>query len=786
MPQKPAASIENNFTGGLKTEFTGLNFPENACTEADNCVFSLIGEVTRREGIDFEANYALTTFAKTGKAISYYKWNNAGGDGLTQMLVVQIGDALYFYNSSAATPANPLSRQRVTSSAIAMNAFSPAGAPNPNSYECQYADGNGYLFVFHPYLEPFYCTYTNGVVGGFPINVKIRDVTGLQEIGQGPTGDSDRPLSLTDAHLYNLGNQGWTSGGTWGAAQLNSSGNIFTYAIGSKTFVVASGLSATLGQGVQISNLSYDDAFGHPVIHPGVMSGTVTAYSGTSMTVLVTALDTPSYVGLPFVGCAINPVNVGLITEWQTAVGNYPSNADVWWNFKDSTDTFDPATTLANVTLGSGPAPKGFYILSAFNQSRKSASTIASLTDVTTVSRPKTGTWFQGRIWYTGIDASVPASGINPYYSWTENIYFSQVITDVTQIGRCYETNDPTSEDLFALLPTDGGVIHIQGCGSIYKLFPIQNGMIVFAANGIWFITGSQGIGFTANDYTITKISSVRSISSTSFVNVNGLPVFWNEEGIYTIEPAQQGLGLTVNPITVGTILSFYNDIPTSSKRYVRGDYDSINYVIQWTYSSTPETDVDSRYTFDRILNFNTYNKAFYPFSLEGAPDIHGVAYISNPGGTSAPEPMFKYITSTANDIYGDFTFSDEHDTTYVDWRSHDGVGVNYTSDFVTGYKLHGQALRKWQPEYIYVFSRCTVPNAYKIQGIWDYASNGNSGKFSVPQLVTNALANIGMAYRRHRIRGSGLVLQLKFSSVDGQPLDIMGWTMYETGNMGI
>ena len=29
MPQQPSASIENNFTGGLKTEFTGLNFPEN-------------------------------------------------------------------------------------------------------------------------------------------------------------------------------------------------------------------------------------------------------------------------------------------------------------------------------------------------------------------------------------------------------------------------------------------------------------------------------------------------------------------------------------------------------------------------------------------------------------------------------------------------------------------------------------------------------------------------------------------------------------------------------------
>ena len=146
---------------------------------------------------------------------------------------------------------------------------------------------------------------------------------------------------------------------------------------------------------------------------------------------------------------------------------------------------------------------------------RSGVSGIAGLTSIVTTIRPRTGTWFQGRVFYAGVDASQQATGDAQYYTWTENIYFSQIITpgDNTEFGYCYEINDPTSETLFDLLPSDGGVINIQGSGSIYKLFPVVNGLLVFAANGIWFITGSQGIGFTATVYTVTKLSGVQSIS---------------------------------------------------------------------------------------------------------------------------------------------------------------------------------------------------------------------------------------------------------------------------------
>src|SRR5256885_7739655 len=102
MPNQAAVSIENNFIGGLKTEFTGLNFPENACTDTENCVFSLIGDVERRIGMDFETNHQFLTVDRTGKAMSSYVWNNAGGNGNNKVLVEQIGSILYFYKFSSA------------------------------------------------------------------------------------------------------------------------------------------------------------------------------------------------------------------------------------------------------------------------------------------------------------------------------------------------------------------------------------------------------------------------------------------------------------------------------------------------------------------------------------------------------------------------------------------------------------------------------------------------------------------------------------------------------------
>lgn len=776
LQQTSPVSVETNFTKGLLTEFTGLNFPENAATETNNCTYTLIGDVTRRQGIDFETNFATNSVSRTGAAISNYKWNNAGGDGESQIVVSQVGNTLFFYLSSEASTSGPLSTQ-ILAGTITLTAIS--GGTFDATQECTFADGNGYLFVYHPSCDPAYVTFNPGSQAFTTnnIQVQIRDFVGAME----SVPVNARPITLSNEHSYNLQNQGWTTANPWSGIDTQIRSNPMS--LGSNSFVIATGLTITNGTLVNFSCDSVD-LFGN-VTGVGIGTGSVTSYNSGTGALVLSVFSYSNIAPTIFTSTEtlLTPISIGYISAWVAAEGNYPSNADVWWYFKNSSNAFDPATTAAQVDLATGQAPQGHYILPAFSMSRTQVSGVGSLTSVVTMKRPTNGCWFQGRLWYTGIYDSFPPSGDSSAYSWTENIYFSQVVQTPSDLGLCYQTNDPTSENLFDLLPTDGGVISQPGTGNIYKLFPIQNGMLVFAANGVWFITGSKGIGFAADDYTMTKISSVRSISPYSFVDVNGLPFFWNEEGIYAVEP-QQGGGLAVNPLTVGTIQTFYDNIPFLSKLYAHAAYDPIGYVIQWLYKTETEVSVTDRYSYDGILNFNTYNKAFYPYTVDNsASSINGIIYVASPGGLAATESSVKYFVSDG----GKVSFGDEHDDSFTDWVSQ--VPVNYSSYFITGYKLHGQGQRRFQMPYIYVYSRpdeITQTVAYKIQGLWDYATSGNSGRWSTTQVVNNWSPNFGLFFRRHRIRGRGLVLQLKVSSVDGQPFDIMGWSAYEAQQQGV
>lgn len=788
-------TVENDFTGGLKTEFTGLNFPENACTSTSNCTFFHTGAVFRRNGFDVETNGVGRAQDRTNKAISSFVWTNAGGDGNTKLFVTQVGNTLSFYNITTASTAAPLSAQLLVSS-INISAFqTPTGSSS--SVECQYASGNGYLFVFHPNLEPFYCIYSAGAVSAFQITVQTRDFLGVPEPG---VPDTFRPLALSAEHQYNIQNQGWATGPAWSASSGDNIATVFNggtqihFPAGllSITNVAAGIVGVTVGQTVTVTS----NLFVFPSTNIGTLTttGIVNSYVGTTLTINAAAsniVNQPTF-GATWPGTESTIVvptsSTGQTTAWHTAIGNYPSNSDVWWTFKNSTGVFDPTNTVNNVTVG-GPAPKGRYTLNTFVQQKTAISGIAGLTDVTTNLRPKTGTWFQGRVWYAGVDDSFGPSGDEPFSTWTENIYFSQIVIGTSQFGRCYQLNDPTDETLFDILPSDGGVITIQGSGSIYKLFPITNGLIVFAANGIWFITGSTGIGFTATDYTISKISEIQSISATSYINVLGYPVFWNEEGIYSVGLESQQQGISVNSLTLNTIKQFYDVIPLQSKKFARGSYNPITGQVQWIYRSTNESDVTSRYAFDSALTFSMFSQAFYPWTLPTTgPTIHDVTYIVGPGGVSSPLPIFKYLTSAFTLGTYFFGFGEEKDN--VNWKDWvvAGFPTDYTSFFVTAYKLHGDAKRKFQPMYVFMYSDNAQNTAYKFNGKWNFAISGNSGKYSVEQVIYNTVNvnNFSKLYRRHRLRGRGTVLQLQIASVSGKPFHIDGWAMEETQSSGV
>ena len=231
------------------------------------------------------------------------------------------------------------------------------------------------------------------------------------------------------------------------------------------------------------------------------------------------------------------------IAYYKLKTGKYPSNGQIWWAYrrplevgtdsppKTYIEVFDPSLRF-QITLGNSPAPKGHYVLDAFHQDRSGRSGVAGIDVKSSRSaRPSACAFLAGRVFYAGVNVA----------GWNTKIYFTQVLERPEQVQECYQTLDPTNEDVRDLLPTDGGVIVVPEVSEVYHLQTMGHQLYVFGRNGVWQIGGSEGIGFRANDYSVQKISGTPAISNLSFVDVEGSPVWWNRSGIYTVRSDQLG-----------------------------------------------------------------------------------------------------------------------------------------------------------------------------------------------------------------------------------------------------
>lgn len=316
------------------------------------------------------------------------------------------------------------------------------------------------------------------------------------------------------------------------------------------------------------------------------------------------------------------------ISYYKGKAGVYPSNAEMWWAYrrpvevgtdkppKGYLEVFDPSLRH-QISMGNTPAPKGHFILQAFYIDRSYLSNVPGLPVQTAGKhRPSCVAFFGGRVFYAGVQT----------IGFNTKIYFSQVLERAEQVQECYQSADPTNEDIRDLLPTDGGVIVIPEITEVYYLHPMGQSLYVFARNGVWGITGSEGIGFRANDYSVQKISSTPAVSPLSFVDVEGAPLWWNRSGIWTLTADQLGNG-QVRSLSDETIKQFFDTIPTDSKLFAKGAYDPLLGRVQWLYRSTETDNPAEQYIYDSILNLDTKSGAFYVFDMNPGDrvDVRGI-----------------------------------------------------------------------------------------------------------------------------------------------------------------
>lgn len=493
-------------------------------------------------------------------------------------------------------------------------------------------------------------------------------------------------------------------------------------------------------------------------------------------------------------------------TYWDNNNSDYPSRNKPWWIGKNSDQEMDVGKHRkvgGGNTLGSN----GHYILDLFSKNRSSASGIAGLTTVTETARFRATAPYAGRVWYAGLDSATNGG----------KVFFSKVVENELDLGKCYQADDPTSEDTAGVVDSDGGYLLIPDASNIRALFPMGSVLLVMAQNGIWAVGGVDQV-FKATEFFVKKISPFGLSSARSLVDAMGTPIFWDVSGIYTVSMDGQSEG--VQNISQ-PIKSLFDAISNSKKAEVQSTFDRLNKRVYWLYPSNSET-VAHRFT--RMLVLDLELGAFYPWEVSASEDdqhVVGSFFLSGFGAADTDfsvlsgvddvlvgadtvittiessgivDTDIKFCVKTENDT---LTFGSFYDRGFLDWGTTD-----YTSFAETGFDFMGDATLKKNSPYVTSYLRRTEENFVSDGGdgyVADYPSScflvvkwdlsRDSSRWSDPsqiyRLVNYPIVNpndltfdypYDTIVSRTKVRGKGRVLRMKFYSETGKDFYLIGW----------
>ena len=839
MTRKEGLTLESKFLRGLITESTSLNFPPDASTETYDCVFNEKGYVTRRPGLDLESGYAENTITVLGgqEAYATYVWDYIKNGVDTSFLVVQQGAIVHFFDIS--DNVTPSANHHATT--IDLTDYDLPGATGlARNERCQFAQANGYLLVVNRYCFPMYIEYTGSTFTTTPMTIKARDFVGVEDsfyVSLRPISTVSNAGTNYPDHLYNLFNAGWTldylnqwdfvtttlpsradaagyfrvsaeSMFTADSILYNTPGDSpapnghFILPVGSNdrtTAMATTGLVGVLVTGGVNSRIPA--ATGTNI---GDATNLANAFNTTTSTVAAscaTRTSTSMYIGKQFSSPVYMPravvfgsSDLGFVdtAAQDVRIQLYGSNSAP----SSSTDgTLIGENQFADTTNQAVfndhvETPYTYYWV-RFSRADGASDTLYCAevlfyeADLPTEA-PSCTAFFAGRAWYGGINT--PELG--------NRLYFSQVLDDPNKFSRCYQVNDPASDKFPDLLATDGGSITIPDMNQVKALFNFQSQLLVLATNGVWLVSGGGNGVFAATDYRVRRISSVGITSAQTVVDVKGLPLWWGEDGIYTVQYDANYDSTVVKSLTEETIKTFFLAIPAENRKYAVGAYDQKRDVVQWLYNSAEFLAGVEHNVFDRALNLNVKTGAFYPWIIgESAAvpqSIRGIAYIQD--GVRELDPILVYPITYERSSVDRLTIAKADSTSYKDWTDFAALTgqatdeIDFTSYFITGYRLDGSAMTHFQAPYVYTYmTKETNASAY-LQGLVDFTSSDSTGKWSTAQQAYNSKTTLGRTDHDTRItrllvRGTGKTIRCKYYSESGKPFTIIGWGLYISGN---
>ena len=353
----------------------------------------------------------------------------------------------------------------------------------------------------------------------------------------------------------------------------------------------------------------------------------------------------------------------------------------------------------------------------------------------------------------------------------------------------------------------------------------------MFAENGVWQISGVDNV-FRATEYSISRITQIGLNNASTFVSVEGVPMWWSKHGIHTVSFDQvSGRGQEQN-LTIPTIQKFFDKIDGNAKDRCIASYDATNKRVHWFYPNNGEGVFNKK---NRVLTLDISIQAFYPWEVSDSTSntdyIIGSEYIQ---GFGSDFVNFDVFTSNGDDVLtagGDdvvvnklsqlskadssvalmifeastskMTFGFFQGTEFLDWGN-----ANYSSYAEAGYDFLGDLVLKKNAPYIQVYLRPTETgfagsdelgytpvreSSLLVSSYWDFRNNTSSTpqqayRLKYVPVVNESALNTwdypeNVVTTRLKMRGHGRSMRLRFESEQGKDFVLLGFVIISAAN---
>ena len=644
------------FVGGLNTEQSTVTDLPTYTSDELNCTIYPEGIRGRRYGMSVERDgltHPLETETEP-RVFQGYFWKNVSKTS-QDFAVYLIDTTLHFYDASNKPFSSAKLSMTLDISEYVTDVF------QYYNYPVKFVSGAGTLMIVSKFLVPLQISY-DYVTAAFKVEkiaIKFRDLDGVDD---GLNIDAT-PTELSDYHNYNLQNQGWS------LSQINQfytdkkqyPANNFQWFIGkdsSGKYNTEELLKHYFGntpapKGHFILDYFDRNRAGASGIYGGAARKQTYAYRHTwTSSRSYCAHIIPEYTQeIPNSNGTATAATLQLsrlaCKAWKRAWGPWNGNVDIRIEgFKEDTG-WVKVNEIRHYFYGTGEGGRSdaeiynmtwenttaydkyrFYVKFLGERSGNWDTNLyrfpCMITANMTLSIAEDGDPFEAdRFISTNRVTDVAYMSGKFFYLVNDTVLFSQTVTDENKgYNLCYQSADPTSEEISDIVATDGGYVKFQTMGDGLALKTFNRGVLVFGRDVVYGLISPLDGRFTATEYDQVELSKAGLIGPQSVVSVANSVFYWSPLGIFRVGVNQQtGSTMVAENISQLTIQSFYNNIPKHAKEACRAVFDYCNNRIYWFYPLNGEdlTNLNGVLMYD--LNYN----AFIPMKISEGGKVTAV-----------------------------------------------------------------------------------------------------------------------------------------------------------------